>query len=157
MTGWRIGFTAGPAVIVGAMSNIQSQSTSNPTSISQKAAVAALTGPQDSIAMMLKEFKKRRDFLVSGFAGLEGITCYNPKGAFYVFPNFTAILGRSYKGKKIDTSTALTALLLEEFHTAVVPGVEFGKEGYLRLSFATSMEVIEKGFDRIKKAISALE
>jgi aspartate aminotransferase len=157
MTGWRIGFAAGPAAIIAAMSNIQSQSTSNPTSISQKAAVAALTGPQDSIAMMLEQFKKRRDFLVSGFTGLEGITCYNPKGAFYVFPNFTAILGRTYKGKKIDTSTALTALLLEEFHTAVVPGVEFGKEGYLRLSFATSMEVIEKGFERIKKAISVLE
>ena len=157
MTGWRIGFAAGPAGIIGAMSNIQSQSTSNPTSISQKAAIAALTGPQDSIAMMLEQFKKRRDFLVSGFTGLEGITCYNPKGAFYVFPNFTAILGRTYKGRKIDTSTALTALLLEEFHTAVVPGVEFGKEGYLRLSFATSMEVIEKGFERIKKAISALD
>ena len=157
MTGWRIGFTAGPAEVIGAMSNIQSQSTSNPTSISQKAAIAALNGPQDSIALMLEQFRKRRDFLVSGFASLEGITCYNPKGAFYVFPNFTAVLGKTYKGKKIDTSTALTALLLEEFHTAVVPGVEFGKEGYLRLSFATSMEVIEKGFERIKKAVDALE
>ena len=157
MTGWRIGFAAGPAAVVGAMSNIQSQSTSNPTSISQKAAIAALNGPQDSIAMMLEQFKKRRDFLVSGFRSLEGITCYNPKGAFYAFPNFSAVLGRTYKGKKIDTSTALTALLLEEFHTAVVPGVEFGKEGYLRLSFATSMEVIEKGFERIKKAVSSLE
>ena len=78
-------------------------------------------------------------------------------GAFYVFPNFSNLLGRTYKGKAIDTSAALTALLLEEFHTAVVPGVEFGKEGYLRLSFATSMEVIEKGIDRIKKAVSALE
>jgi aspartate aminotransferase len=156
MTGWRIGFAAGPKGIVSAMSNIQSQSTSNPTSISQKAAIAALTGPQESIAMMVEQFKKRRDFLVSGFRSLEGITCYNPKGAFYVFPNFNAVLGRSYKGMKIDTSTALTSLLLEEFHTAVVPGVEFGKEGYLRLSFATSMEVIEKGFERIKNAVSSL-
>ena len=156
MTGWRIGFTAGPREIIGAMSNIQSQSTSNPTSISQKAAVAALNGPQDSIGMMLEQFKKRRDFLVSGFRSLEGISCYNPRGAFYVFPNFNAVLGRSYKGTKIDTSTALTALLLEEFHTAVVPGVEFGKEGYLRLSFATSMEVIEKGFKRIKEALGML-
>jgi len=157
MTGWRIGFTAGPAEVVAAMSNIQSQSTSNPTSISQKAAVAALNGSQESIALMLEQFKKRRDFLVSGFRSLEGITCYNPKGAFYVFPNFSAVLGKTYKGTKIDTSTALTALLLEEFHTAVVPGVEFGKEGYLRLSFATSMEVIEKGFERIKKAVDALK
>jgi len=157
MTGWRIGFTAGPAEVVAAMSNIQSQSTSNPASISQKAAIAALNGPQDSIALMLEQFKKRRDFLVAGFRSLEGITCYNPKGAFYVFPNFSAVLGKAYKGTKIGTSTALTALLLEEFHTAVVPGVEFGKEGYLRLSFATSMEVIEKGFERIRKAVEALK
>lgn len=156
MTGWRIGFAAGPKDIISAMSNIQSQSTSNPTSIAQKAAVAALTGPQESIAMMLEQFKKRRDFLVTGFAGMPGVTCYNPKGAFYVFPNFSAILGRSYKGTKIENSTALTALLLEEFHTAVVPGIEFGKEGHLRLSFATSMEIIEKGFDRIRNAIASL-
>jgi aspartate aminotransferase len=156
MTGWRIGFAAGPREIVSAMANIQSQSTSNPTSISQKAAIAALTGPQESIGMMLEQFKKRRDFLVAGFRSIEGITCYNPKGAFYVFPNFNGVLGRSYKGAAIDTSTALTSLLLEEFHTAVVPGVEFGKEGYLRLSFATSMDVIEKGFERIKKAVSLL-
>ncbi|MBA4418505.1 MAG: aspartate aminotransferase [Syntrophus sp. (in: bacteria)] len=157
MTGWRIGFTAGPKEIIGAMSNIQSQSTSNPTSISQKAAIAALNGPQESIAMMLEQFKKRRDFLVSGFRSIEGVTCYNPKGAFYVFPNFKKVLGRRYIEKTIDTSAALTTLLLEEFHTAVVPGIEFGKEGYLRLSYATSMEVIEKGLERIKKAISALE
>ena len=156
MTGWRIGFTAGPKDIVGAMSNIQSQSTSNPTSISQKAAIAALTGPQESIGMMLEQFKKRRDFLVSGFKGIAGVTCYNPKGAFYVFPNFKAVIGKAYKGKVIENSTDLTALLLEEFHTAVVPGVEFGKEGYLRLSFATSMEVIEKGLERIKAAVKAL-
>jgi aspartate aminotransferase len=156
MTGWRIGFAAGPKEIIGAMSNIQSQSTSNPTSISQKAAVAALTGPQDSIAAMLVQFKKRRDFLVSGFRSLEGVSCYNPKGAFYVFPNLSTVIGKSFNGKKIESSTSFTALLLEEFHTAVVPGVEFGKEGYLRLSFATSMEVIEKGFERIKKALSAL-
>jgi aspartate aminotransferase len=157
MTGWRIGFAAGPKEIISAMSNIQSQSTSNPTSISQKAAVAALAGPQDSIAVMVEQFRKRRDFLVEALRSLEGVTCYNPKGAFYVFPNFSAVLGRRYKGNLIDTSAALTALLLEEFHTAVVPGVEFGKEGYLRLSFATSMEVIEKGIERIRKAISALE
>ncbi len=157
MTGWRIGFTAGPKEVISAMSNIQSQSTSNPTSISQKAAIAALTGPQKSIATMLEQFKKRRDFLVNGFRSIEGITCYNPRGAFYAFPNFNAVMGRSYKGRKIANSTELTSLLLEEFHTAVVPGVEFGKEGYLRLSFATSMDVIEKGFERIKKAVGSLD
>ena len=157
MTGWRIGFTAGPKGIISAMSNIQSQSTSNPTSISQRAAVAALNGPQDCITMMVDEFQKRRDYLVSELRGIPGATCYNPRGAFYVFPNFNTVLGRKYKDKVIDSSAALTELLLEEFHTAVVPGAEFGKEGYLRLSFATSMEVITKGVERIKKAVAALE
>lgn len=157
MTGWRIGFAAGEAAVIKAMGNLQSQSTSNPASISQMAAIAALNGPQDSIALMLDAFKKRRDYLVKELTGIPGITCYNPKGAFYVFPNFKNVLGKRYNGKTVDTSTALTGILLEDFHTAVVPGVEFGKEGYLRLSFATSMEVIEKGVDRIKKAIASFE
>jgi aspartate aminotransferase len=157
MTGWRIGFAAGPKEIIQAMSNIQSQSTSNPTSISQKAAVAALNGPQDFIKTMVSEFIKRRDFLVRELRSIEGVTCYNPKGAFYVFPNFNKLLCRKYKGKKIGSSSVLTEILLEDFHTAVVPGVEFGKEGYLRLSFATSMEVIKKGVERIKKAVAALD
>ena len=156
MTGWRIGYTVGQKEIISAMSNIQSQSTSNPTSISQYAALAALTGPQDFIAMMVKEFQKRRDYLVAELTSIPGVTCYNPRGAFYVFPNFNAIMGKSYKDKTIGTSAALTELLLEEFHTAVVPGAEFGKEGYLRLSFATSMEVIKKGVERIQKAAAAL-
>ena len=157
MTGWRIGFAAGQSSIIKAMGNIQSQSTSNPTSISQMAAVAALNGPQDSITLMLEAFKKRRDYLVKELKSIPGVTCYNPKGAFYVFPNFNNVLGKTYKGRVVDTSTALTEILLEDFHTAVVPGVEFGKEGYLRLSFATSMEVIEKGVERIKKAVASFE
>jgi len=156
MTGWRIGYTVGQKEIISAMSNIQSQSTSNPTSISQYAALAALTGPQDFIAMMVNEFQKRRDYLVAELTSIPGVTCYNPRGAFYVFPNFSALMGKKYKDKVIETSAALTELLLEEFHTAVVPGAEFGKEGYLRLSFATSMEVIKKGVERIKKAAAAL-
>jgi aspartate aminotransferase len=156
MTGWRIGFAAGPKEIISAMANIQSQSTSNPASISQRAAVAALTGPQDFITTMVGEFRKRRDYLVAEMRSIPGVTCYNPRGAFYVFPNFNAILGRKHEGTVIGTSTELTKLLLEVFHTAVVPGVEFGKEGYLRLSFATSMEVIKKGVDRIKEAVAAL-
>jgi aspartate aminotransferase len=157
MTGWRIGFAAGPAPIIKAMGNIQSQSTSNPTSISQIAAAAALNGPQDSIAFMLDAFKKRRDFLVEELRSIPGVTCYNPKGAFYVFPNFNSVLGKKYKGTLIDSSSTLTTMLLEGFHTAVVPGIEFGKEGYLRLSFATSMEIIQKGIERIKHAVASLE
>jgi len=157
MTGWRIGFSAGPAPIIKAMGNIQSQSTSNPTSVSQMAAVAALNGPQDSIAMMVEAFKARRDYLVGELKSIPGVTCYNPKGAFYVFPNFNAVLGKKYKGTIIDSSSTLTAILLEGFHTAVVPGIEFGKEGYLRLSFATSMEIIQKGIERIKHAVASLE
>ncbi len=157
MTGWRIGYSAGPAAIIKAMGNIQSQSTSNPTSISQMAALAALGGKQDFISTMVAEFKKRKDFLVSSLREIEGVTCYDPKGAFYVFPNFNVVLGRKYKGRVVDSSTTLTEILLDEFHTAVVPGVEFGKEGYLRLSFATSMEVIKKGVERIKEAVASLE
>jgi aspartate aminotransferase len=156
MTGWRIGFTVGPKEIISAMSNIQSQSTSNPTSISQRGAVAALTGPQDFVAMMVGEFRKRRDFLVRELLSIDGVTCLNPKGAFYVFPNFNQLMGRRHRDKVIETSSQLTELLLDEFHTAVVPGAEFGKEGYLRLSFATSMEVIEKGVARIRNAAAAL-
>lgn len=157
MTGWRIGYSAGPAPIIKAMGNIQSQSTSNPTSISQMAALAALGGKQDFISTMVAEFKKRKDFLVSSLREIEGVTCYDPRGAFYVFPNFNVVLGRKYKGRVVDSSTTLTEILLDEFHTAVVPGVEFGKEGYLRLSFATSMDVIKKGVERIKKAVASLE
>jgi len=157
MTGWRIGFSAGPVPIIKAMGNIQSQSTSNPTSVAQMAAVAALNGPQDSISMMLEAFKARRDYLVGELKSIPGVTCYNPKGAFYVLPNFNAMLGKKYKGTVIDSSSTLTAMLLEGFHTAVVPGIEFGKEGYLRLSFATSMEIIQKGIERIKHAVASLE
>lgn len=157
MTGWRIGFAAGKREIIQAMSNIQSQSTSNPTSISQKAALAALTGPQDSVGAMVGEFRKRRDFFVDGLNSIDGVSCFNPKGAFYVFPSFRELVGRMYKGRKIASVSQWTEVLLEDFHVAVVPGVEFGKEGYIRLSFATSMAVIEKGLQRIRKAVEALD
>ena len=156
MTGWRIGFSAGNKEIIKAMGNIQSQSTSNPTSISQIAALAALRGPDEPIFEMVKEFKRRRDYLVRELNFIPGIRCFNPKGAFYVFPNFTSIIGKNHNGKTVDSSTTLSKILLESFHVATVPGIEFGKEGYLRLSFATSMEAIEKGVERIKKAISSL-
>lgn len=157
MTGWRIGYTAGPAAIVKAMGNIQSQSTSNPTSIAQMAALAALNGDQGIIGTMVAEFRKRKDFLVKGLCDIPGVSCYDPRGAFYVFPNFNCVLGKKYKDRVVDSSTTWTEILLDEFHTAVVPGVEFGKEGYLRLSFATSMDVIQKGLERITRATGSLK
>jgi len=157
MTGWRIGYTAGPADIIKAMGNIQSQSTSNPTSIAQMAAVAALNGDQSCIGTMVSEFRKRKDFLVKGLRDIPGVTCYDPRGAFYVFPNFSCVIGKRYNDRVIENSTVWTEVLLDEFHTAVVPGVEFGKEGYLRLSYATSMDVIEKGLMRISQAVSSLK
>lgn len=157
MTGWRIGYTAGPAAIVKAMGNIQSQSTSNPTSIAQMAAIAALNGDQGIIGTMVAEFRKRKDFLVNGLRDIPEVTCYDPRGAFYVFPNFNCVIGKKYKDRIIDNSTVWTEILLDDFHTAVVPGVEFGKEGYLRLSFATSMDVIEKGLERITRATASLK
>ncbi|MGD0229688.1 MAG: pyridoxal phosphate-dependent aminotransferase [Syntrophorhabdales bacterium] len=157
MTGWRIGFAAGQRDVIRAMGTIQSQSTSNPASISQKAAVAALTGPQDFVGFMVKEFARRRDVFVAALRAMEGVTCFNPKGAFYLFPCFKALAGRTYKGRKVTSISQWTEILLEDFHVAVVPGSEFGKEGHLRLSFATSMEVIEKGIERIKKAVRALD
>jgi aspartate aminotransferase len=157
MTGWRIGFAAGPRQLVQAMTNIQSQSTSNPASISQRAAIAALSGPQDVIATMVAEFAKRREVLVKSLIAIEGVTCYKPRGAFYVFPNFNCVLGKSFKGRKIGSIADFTEVLLDGFHVAVVPGIEFGKEGYLRLSFATSMEKIEKGVARIREAVRSLD
>ncbi len=157
MTGWRIGYTAGPAPIIKAMGNIQSQSTSNPTSIAQMAAVAALNGDQSIIGTMVAEFRKRKDFLVKGLRDIPGVTCYDPRGAFYVFPNFNCIIGKKYKDRTVDNSTTWTEILLDDFHTAVVPGVEFGKEGYLRLSFATSMDILQKGLERITRAAAALK
>jgi len=157
MTGWRIGFAAGKREIIEAMSSIQSQSTSNPTSISQKAALAALTGPQESVAVMVQEFKRRRDFLVDGLNNIGGVSCFNPKGAFYVFPSFKDLADRTYRGKRVTSIAQWAEILLEDFHVAVVPGGEFGKEGYLRLSFATSMAVIEKGLERIKRAVEAVD
>lgn len=94
---------------------------------------------------------------MAGLTQIEGVTCFNPKGAFYVFPCFKNVIGRSYKGRKVNNITEFTGILLEDFHVAVVPGIEFGKEGYLRLSFATSMENIEKGLSRIQKAVAALD
>jgi aspartate aminotransferase len=157
MTGWRIGFTAGPEEIIAAMNNIQSQSTSNPTSIAQKASVEALIGPQQEIDRMVSTFAQRRNYIVQRLNSMKGVSCYNPIGAFYVFPNFSSYYGKSYQGKKISNSTELAAFLLDVARVAVVPGAEFGADAFERLSYATSMEDIQEGLNRIEEALKKLE
>ncbi len=156
MTGWRIGYTAGPEEIISAMNNIQSQSTSNPTSISQKASVEALIGPQEEVKKMVSAFQERRDYIVNRLNEIPGVSCYKPVGAFYVFPNFSSYYGKSFKGRKINNSTELADFLLDEAKVAVVPGIEFGADSYERLSYATSMEDIKEGLDRIENALKEL-
>ncbi len=156
MTGWRIGYAAGNAEVIAAMNRVQDLSTSNPTSIAQKAAVAALNGPQECVSSMVVEFEKRRKVIVDGLNGIEGISCYRPQGAFYVFPNVSALYGRMYEGKPITGSNALTEYLLDTARVAVVPGEGFGADDYIRLSYATSMENIEKGLKRIAEAVKRL-
>jgi len=154
MTGWRIGYAAGPKDIINAMGNIQSQSTSNPASISQKAALEALKGGyQDFITMMVERFDRRRKYIVERLNRIEGFTCFTPKGSFYVFPNISGILGKRFNNHVIDSSVRFAEYLLNEAKVAAVPGEAFGAPGYMRLSYATSMENIEKGLDRIEKAI----
>ena len=156
MTGWRIGYAAGPEEIISAMSNIQSQSTSNATSIAQKASVEALIGPQDDVAKMVAAFTKRRNYIIDRLNKIPGVSCYNPAGAFYAFPNFSPYYGKSYQGKKISNSTNLADFFLDVARVAVVPGVEFGADPFERLSYATSMEDIKEGLDRIEEALKKL-
>lgn len=156
MTGWRIGYAAGPSDVIKAMTNIQSQSTSNPTSIAQVAAIEALTGPQDFTGTMVTEFDKRRRYLVSELNNTEGITCIMPTGAFYAFPNTAAVYGRKFNGKSINGSSDLAIYLLEEAGVAVVHGDAFGDDDYIRLSYATSMGDIKKALARIQDAIKKL-
>jgi aspartate aminotransferase len=156
MTGWRIGYAAGPEEIIAAVTKLQSQNTSNPTSIAQKAAVEALNGNQDGVAEMVAEFSKRRDVIVEKLNAIPGITCMNPQGAFYVFPDISALFGRSYQGRAISDSSDLTAYLLDEADIAVVPGADFGHDDHIRLSYATSMKNIEEGLKRIQSAVMNL-
>jgi aspartate aminotransferase len=156
MTGWRIGFTAGPEEIILAMNNIQSQSTSNPNSIAQKASIEALMGPQDEVEKMVSAFTERRRYIVDRLNKIPGVSCYKPTGAFYVFPNFSSYYGKSYQGKRITDSTELADFLLDVARVAVVPGKEFGADAFLRLSFATSMEGIKEGLDRMEDALKKL-
>jgi aspartate aminotransferase len=156
MTGWRIGYAAGPKDVILAMANIQSQSTSNPSSISQKAAVEALRGPQDFIGTMNIEFDKRRKYMVERLNKIKGVSCLMPVGAFYAFPRISSLFGKSLTGKVVKNSADLATLLLEEAKVALVSGDAFGADAYIRLSYATSMDSIKKGLDRIEQMINSL-
>ena len=156
MTGWRIGYAAGPEEIIAAITKLQSQNTSNPTSIAQKASVEALNGDQSAVAMMVKAFRERRDVIVVALNAIPAISCRLPQVAFYVFPNVSSLYGRSYQGKKIANSSDLAAYLLDEADVAVVPGADFGNDNYIRLSYATSLKLIEEGIKRIEKACAWL-
>ena len=152
MTGWRVGFALGDKKLLGNMLKLQSHSTSNPTSIAQKAAVEAFRGPQDSVQTMLAEYQRRRDIIVAGLRAIPGVKCTMPAGAFYVYPN----VGSYLKKDGIADSDALVARLLDEAHVAVVPGPAFGTQDHVRLSYATSQENINEGLQRLKKFFSKL-
>ena len=156
MTGWRIGYAAGAEEIIAAITKYQSQNTSNPTSIAQKAAVEALNGPQESVEIMRQEFQRRRDVITKKLNAIPGVTCLKPQGAFYVFPNVASYYGRSFGGKKITNSAEMATYLLDESNVALVPGGDFGHDDHIRLSYATSMEQIEKGVERIGEALKKL-
>ena len=157
MTGWRIGYAAGPKEIVKAIAKIQSQSTTNPSSISQAAAVEALNGNQDFIKTRANAFKDRRDFVVKSLNAIDGLTCFNPNGAFYVFPSCKGCLHKKDpQGKPINTDTDFVTSLLENTGVAVVQGSAFGLDGYFRISYATSMDNLKKAMSKIKEFCSQL-
>lgn len=152
MTGWRVGFGLVPQPVAGAMLKLQSHSTSNPTSISQKAAVEALRGPQESVQIMLAEYRKRRDFVVRRLREIPGVKCAEPKGAFYAYPDIGVAIGK----KGIQNTLQFSEKLLAEAHVAVVPGEAFGTNRHVRISYATSMHELERGLERIHRFIAEL-
>jgi aspartate aminotransferase len=160
MTGWRIGYAAGPRELIRAMTDVQSQVTSNPSSVAQWAAVEALSGPQDEVAKMAGEFDRRRRLIVGGLNALPGVSCVMPKGAFYAFANVSGLFGRTWiQGSARTTlkgSLDVTTFLLEAARVAVVPGVDFGSDAHVRMSYATSDALISEGLARMKAAIATL-
>ncbi|MBW2544227.1 MAG: pyridoxal phosphate-dependent aminotransferase [Deltaproteobacteria bacterium] len=157
MTGWRIGYAAGPEDIISAMTKIQSQNTSNPASISQKAAVEALNGDQGAIGEMVEAFSERRNYIVDALNEMDGVSCMNPDGAFYAFPDVSSLYGKVYDGKRVTGSASLAEYLLDVANIAVVPGIAFGSDDHIRLSYATSMKNIREGITRIKNAVKNLK
>jgi aspartate aminotransferase len=156
MTGWRIGYAAGPEEIIKAMNKIQSHSTSNASSISQAAALEALNGPQDFVTMMRKEYEHRRNIFYDLITSIDGITCVKPKGAFYLFPNVSKYFNKLTSVFRIEHSFDLAMYLLHEAKVATVPGSGFGADGYLRMSFSNSLETLAEGAKRIKEALMKL-
>ncbi|HPU42509.1 MAG TPA: pyridoxal phosphate-dependent aminotransferase, partial [Acetivibrio clariflavus] len=154
MTGWRIGYTASNEKIATIMSNVQSHATSNPNSIAQKAALAALEGPQDIIDIMKAEFVKRRDYMVDRINSIKGLSCIKPNGAFYVMMNISKFIGTEIDGVKINGSDDFAELLLEKAKVALVPGSGFGTDIHVRLSYATSLENIKEGLNRIENFLN---
>lgn len=146
MTGWRLGYVLAPAPLVAAVTKLQSQSTSNPCSITQYAGLAAMRGPMDGVGVMLAEYARRRERIVAGLRAIPGVTCTAPQGAFYVFPNISA-----HYNAEMPDDMAVSRLLLEREHVAVVPGVAFGAPGHLRISYATSMDRIDEGLKRMAR------
>ena len=157
MTGWRIGYMGGPSPAMELAARIQSQATSNATSISQKAAVAALNGPQDDVEMMVREFAGRRDQVIEALSSIQGVTVSSPGGAFYVFFGLKSFYGRKYKGQLIKNSADMAQYLLEHHRVAMVPGFAFGADDCMRMSFACSMADLEKGLSRIRRGVEELE
>jgi len=152
MTGWRIGFALAPQEIIGAMMKLQSHSTSNPTSIAQKAAIEAMLGPQESVGEMLAEYRKRRDFVVARLQKIPGVKITMPKGAFYAYPNISVAFGSG----RVKTAMDFASELLAKSYVAVVPGEAFGTNEHVRISYATSMQELERGLDRIEQFIDTL-
>ena len=157
MTGWRIGYAAGPEEIIKGMGTVQSHETSNPCSISQKASLAALTGSHDFLAPMLEEYDRRRRYITERLNGMEGISCIEPRGAFYVFPDVSAFYGKRFRDSVITGSLAFCEYMLNEQHIAMIPGIGFGSDANIRISYATSMENIERALDRFEDGLRALE
>ncbi len=152
MTGWRVGFALAPAPIIGAMLKLQSHSTSNPTSIAQKAGVEAMRGSQDSVPKMLAEYRRRRDFVISRLRRIPGVFIAEPKGAFYAYPNVSV----AYESGRVKNSMEFATQLLNQAHVAVVPGEAFGTNEHVRISYATSMHELERGLDRIHEFMDGL-
>ena len=156
MTGWRIGYAAGPREIIRAMTDVQSQVTSNPASVAQWAAVEALAGPQDEVAKMVGEFDRRRRVIIEGLNRIPGVSCVMPKGAFYAFPNVSGLFGKRAKAGVLRGSASVCAFLLDEARIATVAGVDFGSDAHIRLSYATSLDKITEGLARMDAAVRTL-
>lgn len=157
MTGWRLGYCAGPADLIEAYGRLQSQTTSNATSFAQVAGIEALTGPQDTVVTMVAEFERRRNFVVQQLNAMPGVTCNMPRGAFYVFPKVDAVYGKAAQGRTVQTSMELADYLLDKAGVALVPGDGFCDDRYVRISYATSMELLQTGLERMHRALQQLQ